>query len=224
MKKFSSRISLVGALAAALLLAACAGTPNTTGPVPEGHYRVQPGDNLYRIGLRFNQNAATLARWNNLQDPTQIEVGQVLRVRANAGERAVATPRSSTTGEVKPVNRMALQWPLDNHSVSKPYDGVSNKGIDMAGAPGTPIKAAADGKVLYAGNGVRGYGNLILVSHSGGMLTAYAHNDKLLVSKDQTVRAGQQIATMGSSDTDNTKLHFEVRVNGKAVNPMLYLN
>ena len=222
MKKLASRISTGAAVAAALLLAACAGT-STTGPVPEGHYRVQAGDNLYRIGVRFNQSAATLARWNNLSDPTQIEVGQVLRVRPNAGERTVSAPRSSSAGEVRPVNRMALQWPLDNHTVSKPYDGVSNKGIDIAGAPGTPIKAAADGKVLYAGNGVRGYGNLVLISHSGGMLTAYAHNDKLLVSKDQTVRAGQQIATMGSTDTDSVKLHFEVRLNGKAVNPMPYL-
>ena len=91
--------------------------------------------------------------------------------------------------------------------------------IDFDGKPGDPVKAAADGKIMYAGNGVRGYGNLILISHNPGTLTAYAHNDKLLVKKGQTVRAGDTIATMGSSDAERVKLHFEVRINGKAVNP-----
>ena len=86
------------------------------------------------------------------------------------------------------------------------------------------MKAAAAGKVLYAGEEVRGYGKLILVSHNSSTLTAYAHNDSISISKGQNVRAGQTIATMGSSDTDRVKLHFEVRINGKAVNPMPYLN
>ncbi len=209
-------------LAAALFLAACAGT-NTSGPVPDGYYRIQQGDNLYRIGLRFNQSVGTLARWNNMTDPSQIEVGQVIKVRANAAGGSNAPRTGSSVGEVKPVNRVVMQWPVDNHTISVPYDGVNNKGVDFSGAQGAPVKAAADGKVLYAGDGVRGYGNLVLVSHSGGMLTAYAHNERLLVSKDQIVRAGQQIATMGSSESNAVGLHFEVRMNGKAVNPMTYL-
>ncbi len=219
-----------------LILAACAGT-QATGPVPDGHYRVQPGDNLYRIGLRFGQSVNTLAAWNNLRDTSQIEVGQVLRVRANAARSGssaatqrnrTTTSRSSTAGArtVAPTNSLKLQWPVDGGSgnIIANYNGSTNKGIDIGGSRSTPVKAAAAGKVLYAGEEVRGYGKLILVSHNSSTLTAYAHNDSISVSKGQNVRAGQTIATMGSSDTDRVKLHFEVRINGKAVNPMPYLN
>lgn len=205
------------------VLAACAGTP-TDGPVPEGHYRVQRGDNLYRIGLRFGQSPNTLAAWNNLRDPSKIEVGQVLRVRSTSSSKS--SSRSHSTSTVSPTNRLHMQWPIDNGkaNIIKAYNGTSNKGIDISGVRGTPIRAAADGKVLYAAEGLRGYGKLILISHNNNTLTAYAHNDTFLVRKGQTVKAGQAIATMGSSDTDRVKLHFEVRINGKAVNPTPYLN
>ena len=215
-------------LAAAVgILSACAGSAST-GPVPEGHYRVQPGDNLYRIGLRFGQSVNTLARWNNLRDTSQIEVGQVLRVRSgssgSANRSAGSSSRTATT--VAPVNRLSMQWPVADGSrnIIANYNGTTNKGIDIGGTRGEPVKAAAAGKVLYVGEGVRGYGKLILINHNSSTLTAYAHNDALHVQKDQTVRAGQTIATMGSSDADRVKLHFEVRINGKAVNPMPYLN
>lgn len=215
------------------ILAACANT--SSGPVPEGYYRVQPGDNLYRIGLRFGQSVNTLAAWNNLRNTSQIEVGQVLRVRSGSGRVAAAsTSRSRSNSSrssagartVAPVNSIKLQWPVDSGSgnILANYNGTTNKGIDIGGSRGTPVKAAAAGKVLYAGEEVRGYGKLILVSHNSSTLTAYAHNDSITVSKGQNVRAGQTIATMGSSDTDRVKLHFEVRINGKAVNPMPYLN
>ena len=103
------------------------------------------------------------------------------------------------------------------------YNGTTQKGIDIGGSRGTPVKAAADGKVLYAGNEVRGYGNLILIRHNSTTLTAYAHNDSLRVRKDQTVKAGDTIATMGDTGTNRVKLHFEIRINGKAVNPLPYL-
>ena len=211
-------------LAAAVgILSACAGSAST-GPVPEGHYRVQPGDNLYRIGLRFGQSVNTLARWNNLRDTSQIEVGQVLRVRSGSSGSAGSSSRTATT--VAPVNRLSMQWPVADGSrnIIANYNGTTNKGIDIGGTRGEPVKAAAAGKVLYVGEGVRGYGKLILINHNSSTLTAYAHNDALHVQKDQTVRAGQTIATMGSSDADRVKLHFEVRINGKAVNPMPYLN
>lgn len=218
-----------------LILAACAGN-SASGPVPDGYYRVQPGDNLYRIGLRFGQSVNTLAAWNNLRNTSQIEVGQVLRVRSNAARSSAATSRSRTASSrstntagartVAPVNSLNLQWPVagGRNNVLANYNGTTNKGIDIGGSRGEPVKAAAAGKVLYAGEEVRGYGKLILVSHNSSTLTAYAHNDTITVSKGQSVRAGQTIATMGSSDTDRVKLHFEVRINGKAVNPMPYLN
>ncbi len=208
----------------ALILAACAGTGNnSTGPVPDGYYRVQRGDNLYRIGLRFDQSVQTLAAWNKLSDPTQIEVGQVLRVRSNTGAR---TPVRSTAagGTVAPTNRIRLIWPVNGNVVTG-FNGTSSKGLDIAAARGTPVKAAADGTVLYAGDGVRGYGKLILLRHSSTALTAYGYNDSLSVRKDQTVKAGQTIATVGDSGLldGQTKLHFELRINGKAIDPTPYL-
>ena len=197
-------------------------------PVPAGHYRVQRGDNLYRIGLRFGQSAATLARWNNLTDPTQIEVGQVLRVRRNAGETTPTTSDNSRySGSARAasearVGNLRLSWPVKGPILSA-YNGQSNKGIDIGGSRGTDVKAAADGTVMYVGDGLRGYGKLILLRHNSATLTAYAHNDSLAVKKGQAVRRGQTIATMGDSGTNQVKLHFELRINGKAVNPAPYL-
>ena len=218
LKKFAA------AAATALLLAACAGTGS--GPVPDGHYRVQRGDTLYRIAKRYGQSVSTLAAWNNLRDTSQIEAGQVLRVRRNtSGSRSPSAAHATAERAVVPVNRLDMQWPVENGSsnVIQTYDGAGSKGIDIRGEQGQPIKAAAAGEVLYAGEAVRAYGKLILISHNTASITAYAHNDTILVQKGQTVTAGQQIATMGSSDTDIFKLHFEVRINGKAVNPVPYL-
>ena len=103
------------------------------------------------------------------------------------------------------------------------FDEQKNKGIDIGGRAGDPVVAAADGRVVYAGAGLRGYGNLIILKHNNTFLTAYAHNQTLLVREDQTVRKGQKIAEMGSTDTDRVKLHFEIRRQGKPVDPMRYL-
>ena len=222
---FKTAILRLSALGLAFTLAACAGGPST-GPVPDGYYRVKPGDTLSQIAKRYGQNVNTLASWNNLNNASQIEVGQVLRVRKNAANR----PRSGSTDissarTVAPVNRLTLQWPVDNgkNSIIRGYDNATNKGIDIGGTLGQSVKSAAAGTVLYVGEEVRGYGKLILISHSDFSITAYAHNDTILVQKDQKVAAGQPIATMGNSDTDGVKLHFEVRMNGKAVDPMQYL-
>ena len=113
-------------------------------------------------------------------------------------------------------------WPASG-SVLAGFDEVKNKGLDIGGALGDPVLAAADGRVVYVGSGLRGYGNLIILKHNNTYLTAYAHNQTLLVKEDQTVRKGQKIAEMGSSDADRTKLHFEVRRQGKPVDPVKYL-
>ena len=99
------------------------------------------------------------------------------------------------------------------------FDEAKNKGIDIAGKAGDPVLAAADGQVVYAGAGLRGYGNLIIVKHNNTYLTAYAHNQALLVKEDQVVRRGQKIAEMGSSDAERVQLHFEIRRQGKPVDP-----
>ena len=103
------------------------------------------------------------------------------------------------------------------------FDEAKNKGVDIGGAAGDAVLASYDGKVVYAGAGLRGYGNLIILKHNNTFLTAYAHNQALLVKEDQTVKKGQKIAEMGNSDSDRVKLHFEVRRQGKPVDPLKYL-
>jgi lipoprotein NlpD len=109
-------------------------------------------------------------------------------------------------------------WPHPGQVLAG-FDETKNKGLDFAGKAGDPVLAAADGKVVYAGSGLRGYGNLVILKHNNTYLTAYAHNQSLLVKEDQTVQKGQRIAEMGSSDADRVKLHFEIRKQGKPVDP-----
>ena len=216
------RLALISTIA---VLAACAGNNTSSNrSVPDGYYKVRPGDTLNQIAKRYGQNVNTLVAWNNLPNASQIEVGQVLRVRRHVASRNTATQQRQATA-VTPINRLSLQWPTDNASSSiiQRYNGTTSKGIDIAGTQGQQIRSAAAGTIIYVGEEVRGYGKLILISHNEYTITAYAHNDTLLVQKDQKVQAGQVIATMGSSDTDSVKLHFEVRLNGKAVDPLPYL-
>jgi len=112
-------------------------------------------------------------------------------------------------------------WPAEGKIVAKFSDG--KKGIDIAGKLGQPVYAAGSGKVLYAGSGIRGYGNLVIVKHTNSLLSAYAHNKTIFVKEDQTVNKGQKIAEMGSSDSDAVKLHFEIRQQGKPVDPSKFL-
>jgi lipoprotein NlpD len=219
-------------------------------PVPPGFYRVKRGDTLIRIALDNGQSYRDIAAWNNLSDPNLIEVDQVLRVRPPPSAARVATkpiepvkpadPKAAS--EKKPVAKKAeekevavsepkadavdppikLSWPAKGKVVEE-FNEAKNKGIDIAGKLGEPIQAAGDGKVVYAGNSLRGYGNLVIVKHDNTYLTAYAHNRTLLVKEGDAVRKGQRIAEMGDSDANMVKLHFEVRMNGKPVNPMQYL-
>jgi lipoprotein NlpD len=222
-----------------------------------GYYTVKPGDTLIRVGLETGQNWKDIRRWNNLDNPNQIEVGQVLRVvpptapAPAAAQTAVVTrpvaTSSATASSVPPPgqaasapksaaaqptpapeasngeDQIAWNWPVNGGSVLAGFDEVKNKGLDISGATGDPVFAAADGRVVYAGAGLRGYGNLIILKHNNTYLTAYAHNQTLLVKEDQSVRKGQKIAEMGNSDADRVKLHFEVRRQGKPVDPAKYL-
>ncbi|APW48342.1 peptidoglycan DD-metalloendopeptidase family protein [Rhodoferax antarcticus] len=209
-----------------------------------GYYTVKPGDNLLRISLENGQSTQDLTRWNQLENPNRIEVGQVLRVIPPVGSevvikpiakpQVVATPAGSATASATDIpaaptsSPAAVEdginwiWPA-NGAVLAGFDDVKNKGIDIGGKAGDTVVAAADGRVVYVGAGLRGYGNLIILKHNNVFLTAYAHNQTLLVKEDQSVLKGQKIAEMGSSDADRVKLHFEVRRQGKPVDPAKYL-
>nr|WP_231584720.1 peptidoglycan DD-metalloendopeptidase family protein [Bordetella pseudohinzii] len=148
-----------------------------------------------------------------------------------AGEPA-ATPAAPATpapapAETKPVARAAdagvINWGWPSSGQILQTFNANSKGIDIAGNPGDPVVAAADGKVMYSGNGVRGLGNLIIINHQNGFITAYAHNRALLVKTGQDVKRGAKIAELGQSDTNAPKLHFEIRRQGTPVDPMQYL-
>lgn len=207
---------------------------------------------MIRIGLEHGQSWKDIARWSNLENPNAIEVGQVVRVvppGAAPGEGRPSTPPTTTTASSSPVQGTALPpagatstpapppapaaapsadaaglgliWPASG-TVIGTFNETTNKGVDIAGKAGDPVVAAATGKVIYVGE-VRGYGQLIIIQHSKDYLTAYGHNQKLLVKDDQNVKKGQNIAEMGSTDTDRVKLHFELRRQGKPIDPLRYL-
>ena len=235
---------LMAALATALLLSACA----SPGPVGVGYYRVQRGDTLSSIAQRNHTTVRDLGRWTSLNNPNAIEVDQILRVvppvqtfgaeRTTAGTAtnagigvaprttsrapqpaARSAPAPAPVAVTTPATPLALVWPAQGQVVGR-FNVGDNKGIDIAGAAGAPIFAAAAGKVVYAGNGLRGYGNLLIIKHNADYLTAYAHNSALLVKEGQSVTAGEQIAAMGQTDSDRVMLHFEVRYQGKTLDPM----
>jgi lipoprotein NlpD len=235
-----------------------------------GYYTVKPGETVIRIALENGQSHKDIARWNALENPNKIEVGQVLRVIPPMGEAVVvakpvtsgsvtATPiaapsaapavasgslpakaasapvptaASAAAAAAAPPKAAVLApggdedlgwiWPGKGAVVAE-FDETKNKGVDIAGSAGDSVLAAADGKVVYAGAGLRGYGNLIILKHNNTYLSAYAHNQSLLVKEDQSVKKGQKIAEMGNSDADRVKLHFEVRRQGKPVDPLKYL-
>lgn len=223
-----------------------------------GYYAVRPGDTIRRIANETGQTWQNIARWNNLDNPDLIEVGQVLRVIAPGAAVAAAAPTtvepngvvtrpvvpqpaitpSSPTAPVaaasapaKPATPPAAAsgdedlgwiWPAHGTLIAG-FDEAKNKGLDISGRAGDSVLAAADGRVVYAGAGLRGYGNLIILKHNNTYLTAYAHNQALLVKEDQSVQKGQKIAEMGNSDADRVKLHFEIRRQGKPVDPARYL-
>lgn len=133
---------------------------------------------------------------------------------------AAASPGGAPAPAIAADN--AWLWPADGVLAGR-FGGTGGKGIDIVGARQSPVRAAAPGKVVYSGSGLRGYGRLLIVKHAGEFLSAYAHNDSVLVKEGDTVAAGQQIALMGDSDADRVKLHFEIRRYGKPLDPMDYL-
>jgi lipoprotein NlpD len=252
-----------------------------------GYYTVKSGDTLIRIALDNGQNWRDVSRWNGLDNPNLIEVGQVLRVVAPGADPAAASTRAvaaagrvesrgldgkpaagtapapasavpaastsasatagsaagtssvpasggagatvSASGPGAPVGAAptaardgeeALEWAWPAAgTVAAGFDEAKSKGLAIVGKAGDPVYAAADGRVVYAGAGLRGYGNLVIVKHNATYLSAYAHNQTLLVKEEQAVRRGQKIAEMGNSDAERVQLHFEIRRLGKPIDP-----
>ena len=220
-------------------------------PVRADTYVVKAGDTAVSVakanGLTFSQ----LIKANNLQKPYHLYKGQVLSLDVNnalpketkvtpsvvpvAGSNTTQVATASTktpavisqeptkivSGRAKNVSGIAWMWPVRG-SVIRNFSSA-NKGLDIAGSRGQSVSAAADGQVVYSGNALRGYGNLVIINHNNEFLSAYAHNDMLLVKEGQRVKRGQVIAKMGSTDASRVMLHFEIRYRGNSVNPRKYL-
>ncbi|MDY3330773.1 MAG: M23 family metallopeptidase [Pelistega sp.] len=240
---FTKKSFMYGVVLSAAVLAGCAGSNKApissagsggsvsrpTAAVPtSGVHVVQRGDTLYSISRRYGVPVNTLLSMNSISDPSQIEVGQRIRVAsgastASSGSRptAAAPATSSAPARAADASSIAWEWPHRGNIINAYSE--STRGIDIAGKIGDPVKAAAAGNVSYVGNGLRGLGNLVLITHSNGFISAYAHNHRILVKQGQRVTKGQQIAELGQSDTTSPRLHFEIRRNGNPVNPQSYL-
>lgn len=275
---------------------------------PTGYYQVKRGDTLYSIALDNGADPRDLVEWNRIDNPSRLQVGQVLRVTPPEGQPPVqvgaargsggidtrpieSRPLDSRPGESRPPEARpapptaaaksepkALRLPYSSENLamlqrSEPSQAVApparleqkpepsvqppkaaaeprgvdrldegvefiwpargkvltgfsepaNKGVDIAGKPGDPVVAAASGRVIYIGTGIRGYGKLIVIKHDNNFNSVYAHNREILVKQDQAVARGQQIAELGDTDADAPKLHFEIRKSGKPVDPAKYL-
>lgn len=199
-------------------------------------YTVRSGDTLYAIAWHFGVDYRDLARWNELGSGAVIFPGQTLRLRpparpapaarapARAGTRVPAAKPPASSAEQQRRPPPAWQWPASGRIVATFGDPTSvGKGIDIAGRVGGPVLAAADGRVVYAGSGLVGYGKLIIIKHNETYLSAYGHNAALLAGQGDLVTRGQRIAEMGVGPRRSAMLHFEIRVNGEAVDPLRFL-
>lgn len=227
-------------LAGALAAGGCAtGVGNAFNP---DIYTVRQGDTLYSIAWRYQIDYRDLRSWNDLRDPDNIVPGQRIRLSPPGRERGdrsaqpvASAPRAESKTREEPVAEPAPErdgrgavgkwrWPVRGRLIGTFNNGrVAGRGVDIAGQPGEPVQATAAGQVVYSGQGLPAYGQLIIIRHAGEYLSAYAHNEELLVTEGKRVAAGQQIARMGRSLDGEPLLHFEIRHRGRPVNPLDYL-
>ena len=222
-------------------------TPRVSAPKYGASTIVKRGDTLYRIAVNNGISPLDLAMWNDVRPPYVIHPGQRLRLYPGGASRASAStppsrvpPRTTsrpvsrppTTAPARPAPPIATpatsnigwRWPADGELIGRYVSGEPTKqGIDIAGNGGAPVRAAGDGVVVYSGSGLVGYGELIIVKHNEEWLSAYGHNRSRMVNEGQLVKAGQQIAEMGRTGAARDMLHFEIRYNGKPVDPLQYL-
>ncbi len=232
-----------------LVIAGCAGDTGSRAPVNDLNqsgasgvarsYTVKPGDTLVKISRSTGVDDGAIIRLNKLSDPNRLLVGQVLKLSDGTDSGAGSVPPSgrpearpldmsdsaasadSTPARASDAGIISWGWPAQGKVIQS--FSSSTKGIDIGGNSGDPVVAAANGQVMYSGNGVRGLGNLVIIDHKDGFITAYAHNRSLVVKKDQMVKKGAKIAEMGQTDAASVRLHFEVRRQGSPVDPLQYL-
>ncbi|RQH08920.1 peptidoglycan DD-metalloendopeptidase family protein [Paraburkholderia dinghuensis] len=216
---------------------ASASGPTTKVVMKTTFYRVRHGDSLPKIAKSHGCSVKDLQAWNHIKSG-HLRTGQSLKIvskqtitvqataAAGASTGGASTSPAESRAVAAEVNRharsVALVWPAQGQIVEG-FQAGTTRGIEIAGKAGDPVRAAADGKVMYAGTGLNEYGSLIIVEHNKDFLTAYSHNRRLLVKTGDTVRQGQQIAEMGSENNNRVAVLFEVRRDGKPVNPMTYL-
>lgn len=219
-----------------------AAPPRVSVPKPGQTVVVNRGDTLYGIAFRNGIDVRDLASWNGIGPPYTIYPGQHLKLYSKGGSSTVATttpakpttPKPTTPRPVTPAPRpvppppaaspIAWTWPANGPILNGYVAGEPTKqGIDIGGGSGDPVRAAGDGVVVYSGAGLVGYGELIIIKHNDAWLSAYGHNRKRLVNEGQIVKAGQQIAELGRTGAAREMVHFEIRYNGKPVDPQFYL-
>ena len=238
-----------GIVAVSLLLAACAGGARLV-PVLDRHnpgdgaspewVTVRKGDTLYSVSFENGHDFKRIAAINGIKPPYTIYPGQRIRLKTDSGANAAAKPAAKAkpaaakkpapkkpprkAKPARPSSPVKWQWPTRG-KVARAYSAAAprKKGIGIGGERGQTINAAATGKVVYSGNGLIGYGNLIIVKHNETYLSAYAYNSEVHVKEGQRVKRGEKIARMGANENDAPMLHFEIRKNGRPVNPLGYL-
>ena len=210
---------------------------------------VQPGETLYVLAWEAGIDYRVIARTNGLKHPYRVVPGQRIRI-PNVGDQTHVAPRPGKViistvptksfkgtrlkrdkgingSDTSPVNEETTQrtwlWPVQGKVVRRFTSREESNGIEIGGKEGALIRASANGKVVYAGSGLRGYGNLLIVKHDNQFLSAYAYNRRLLVKENDTIAAGMEIAEMGNKNTGRARLYFEIRKNGKPVDPLNYL-
>jgi len=210
-----------------LLLAGCSSSPTRVVPA-NGVHVVQKGEFISQIARYYDLEWEELARLNGLMPPYALRIGQRLRLTPGASNLSSTSSRVEervdNTDPGEPIGTIPWIWPTEGRVVStfKAKD-ATRKGIDIAGVAGQKVSAAADGEVVYSGAGLAGYGKLIIIKHDARFLSAYAYNEKLLVSEGQKVKSGQVIAHMGLESVDKPRLHFEIRLDGQPVDPLRQL-
>ncbi|MEI8299873.1 MAG: peptidoglycan DD-metalloendopeptidase family protein [Pseudomonadota bacterium] len=221
------RIALQCALLALALLQGCGGAPRRLPPVAAANvYVVRAGDTLYSISWRNGVDYHDVARWNGIGADFRIDVGQQLLLQSPSGAVAGAVPRPAPRPVEVPLPVSApphWQWPADGVATLTVGPPSGAPGLRIVGATGAPVRAAAAGRVVYRGSGLRAYGQLVIIKHDDTWLSAYGYNSELYVAEGETVREGQKIAAMGIGPGNQSLLYFEIRQNGRPVDPQRQL-
>ena len=235
-RKFQLKI----ALAAACAISGCAAqAPAPTAAFSPSYHSyesrgatihvVRPGDTLYRIAQAYGVSVESLARANQIPDPRDLRVGERLTIPSSgyAGRYAYGNAFAGTNPwNGVPRGPREFAWPVAAGTLSSPFGmrhGTMHEGVDIAAPEGTPVRAAGSGAVIYSGR-LRGYGNVVILQHSGGYTTVYAHNERNFVRDGQMIERGQVIAEIGETGrATGPNLHFEVRYHNEAENPMAFL-